>query len=146
MQCIIPAGLKGCNISRYSWKCAGLQKAQLQSSKAPTELLEDFISTCGWILALLLPSPKQSVPIFGLDVPLQVSLLGWDPPGSCPASSGDQFAQLAQSPGAFCTLLQAHVYQGQSQSSPFPHLWNALIMQASRQFLLQFPPGVLMLG
>lgn len=42
--------------------------------------------------------------------------------------------------------LQGHVYQDQSQPSPVPHPWNALIIQASRQFLLQFPPGVLILG
>lgn len=77
---------------------------------------------------------------------LQVSLLGWDPPGSCPAASGDQLAQLTQAPGAFCTLLQAHVYQNLSQPSPLSHLWNALIMQTSRQLLLQFSLGVLIFG
>lgn len=32
------------------------------------------------------------------------------------------------------------------QTSQLPYLWNALIVQSYRQLLLQYPPGVPVLG
>lgn len=85
--------LKGCNISSFGWKCAGLQSLTWQNSQLQTNPLWSsfgFFSLFDWIFVLLLTHPKISVP-FSL----------WSP--KLPATSGDQFAQC---PPAFQTLLQ----------------------------------------
>lgn len=104
---------------------------------------------CDPISVLLLTCSKVRVPVFGNpDLPLKVSLLelGWRFTWKLPATLGDQSVQLSQSPAALNTIFQADAYQSQLQSSHLPHLWNASIMQAFRQFLLQFPTGVLTSG
>lgn len=52
-----------------------------------------------------------------------------------------------------CPSLQEHfipfywlMSPKQMQTSQLPHLWNTLILQSCRQFLLQYPPGVPILG
>lgn len=98
------------------------------------------------ILAQVLTSPKVCVPCLQTGCTLQASLPGERvrvrPRWKLPAALGDQ---LAQTP-AFYILLQAHLYQSQSQSSQLPCLWNGFIMWTYRQFLLEFPPGILILG
>ena len=131
MQWIVEAGLKGYSMDRFSWRCAGLQKAQLQSTHR---------ATSGFYLHLWLDlsSPVQSwvFPSLCWLYPAGVGST-W----SCPAASGAQFAQLAQSPGAFCTLLQAHVYQEPSQPSPLE-----CINYSSIQTVPPAIPDVLLLG
>lgn len=130
----------------YRFAVFGLQNGQLQGYRAPLWLLLDFISARIWIFVLVLPCPKVCVPCLLTGYTLQASLPGegvrlpstW----KLSATLGDL---LAQTP-AFYTLLQADLYQSQLQSSQLPHLWNAFIMWTYRQFLLQFPPGILILG
>lgn len=63
-----------------------------------------------------------------------------------PATLGEQFAWLAQTPAAFYALLQVNVHHGQSQTAQLPHLWNTLSMQAFSEFLLQNPRDAFMLS
>lgn len=143
-------GLKSCNIRGLARNIQvySLWPYRMNSYEATKygTTLGFYLCMCLDLTAFFTQTSKVSSPCLWVGRTLQASLLGSR--GRCftqklPATQGDQFAQ---STATLYTLLLAKVHQSQSQWSELSHLWNTSIMQPSRQFLLQFLPGVLTLG
>lgn len=119
-------------------KSLALQSEQLESKKTPVQLLQGFISACDQILAFSLISPKVSVPCLWAGCTLQTALPGEGSTQKLPATLGDQFAQLPQSPAEFYTPFQDYLYQIQYNHHNTP---NAFIMGEIQTLPPEIPTG-----
>lgn len=116
-----------------------------KSKKHPWNYISNFFSISDQIIVLLCTFPKVSLPCVWAGCTLQVSLPGQESTQELPATCGDQFAQwpsLQQDFALCCTMMCTKVScKGFSSQS-----LECINYVRSRQLLLQYSPGVLIIG
>lgn len=106
-------------------------QAEFTITKQPVVILWDFISIFDWVLVIFDYLSKSIAPSSAQIYPGEGSTQ------KPPAALGHQFAQLAQPPAAFHPLFRLMCT---NSSAPSSLQFNN---DASRPFLLQFPPDCL---